>query len=324
MKSPLFSLNSHSEEFSKYRPWVLQNPFLMQLKKIDWVIDGFAAKGRITLVAGSSGAGKSLLTHYLFQRSDNPFFRVTKGKTVYLVGADASIDDVQPRSICFGQDPIRSLFIAPLPDTLTFMTDAGFYHSLIGWVEDWKADGVDSIIFDTIADFHEGDLFNPTEAVRTMKRFRELADKSDLAVILITHSKKGTINNKRYSSEDISDSRIFVSKSDLAFAIKVDPETDDLYELQNPKNRMGMKIKPIRYEVKQAKDSKGRPIPGGTTFLRSDRLFSFEEAGSEKARKAEDRRATARTLRDQGKTLQEIGVILGVTRQRVDQLLKPD
>lgn len=44
------------------------NPLTEPVEELEFVIDGFCAKGMVTIIGASPGAGKSILLQYLFSK----------------------------------------------------------------------------------------------------------------------------------------------------------------------------------------------------------------------------------------------------------------
>lgn len=55
------------------------DPFKAHVQPLEFIVDGFCAKGMITIIGASPGAGKSILVQYLFSKHNNNLLKVKAG-----------------------------------------------------------------------------------------------------------------------------------------------------------------------------------------------------------------------------------------------------
>lgn len=151
----------------------------------------------------------------------------------------------------------------------------------------------------------------------TMMAFRNLAERLNCAVILITHVTKGSNERIKYHIENISDSRIIGTKSDMVFAIKSEYRNDktNLIELQNLKFRIDEIQPSVRMKIQKNENDK-------ISILRTDDLFGHEEAQEFKNTKREKLIEEAKRLDEEGFSSREIGKKLNVSHTTANNYLK--
>ncbi|OAN61759.1 hypothetical protein A8B79_04860 [Balneola sp. EhC07] len=293
---------------------LLIDPLEEESPKVEWVVNGFAARKYITVLGGPAGSGKSLFTQYLLQKRSNELFNVNRdGVCIYITGADTTSQEVVRRS--HGIHNRSSVLIQEIPkEAVPYIADNKFYFSLVDHLSGVE---VDTIVFDTIADFHFGNLYDPVEMNETMMAFRNLAERLNCAVILITHVTKGSNERIKYHIENISDSRIIGTKSDMVFAIKSEYRNDktNLIELQNLKFRIDEIQPSVRMKIQKNENDK-------ISILRTDDLFGHEEAQEFKTTKREKLIEEAKRLDEEGLSSREIGKKLNVSHTTANNYVK--
>jgi RecA-family ATPase len=291
------------------------NPLDQELKPIDFVIKGYSAKGLVTVIGGAGGSGKSLLNQYLLQKRNDEVLEVNKKQyALYLTGADTSDSELNRRAHNIGEN--AGLLGLSIPENgLPFICDHKFFKSLKKKISEFS---VDAVIFDTLADFHHGNLIEAKDANETMQAFRSLASQSNVAVIIITHTRKGSKVKNRYDVEDISDSRIFTTKADFVFGLKSEYKNDsfNLIELQCLKNRSSKPISDIRLKIIEDPNDKKIYI------RRTGELFEHEEANNYKVKEKREETNKVVNLSKQGKSYREIEKATGISKSKVGNIVK--
>lgn len=291
------------------------DPFIERVEPLEFIVDGFAALGMITVLGGSSGSGKSMLTQYLFSNHDNDILTVSPiSKAIYLTGADASETEVRRRAKSIRVN--HGLRTVKMPDdVLCTATNDEFMDKITQEVLNHK---FTAIIFDTIADFHEGSTYEADLVNKTMAKFRKMAERTNAAIILITHTKKGSKMKERYDVEDIADSRIWVTKADFIFALKSEyQQGDNLTELQCLKSRSPRPLSDIRMMSKYTQQN-------GFSISKSDQYFKSELEGISKQQKKDRLIQACHKEKALGKTHREIAGKLGIGVGTVSKYLEID
>ena len=284
----------------------LRDPLIEPVPKLEFVIEGFAARGMITVLGGSAGSGKSLLNQVVLSRRDDRLLNTKPGIGIYLSGADSSEFELRRRARLIGVN--KGMRTVAIPeDQYCVATNEIFMNELLRQVLKMDADAV---VFDTLADFHAGNLYEAELANATMRKFTDLARKGNVAVLLVTHTRKGSKEKPEYSVEDIADSRVFGTKADFVFALRSEYQNDggNLIELQCVKSRSAKPLQPIRAEIFM-----DDIITNELTIKRTERLFKNEIEEKTK----EDRRQylinEVHRLKAEGRSYRDISGELGIS-----------
>lgn len=291
------------------------DPFHAPVEPLEWIIEGMAAKGMITLLGGVAGSGKSILIQYLLQlRGRQSLINAVPGKAIFLTGLDSSETEIRRRAKSIGEG--TGLLTVEIPDhIIPFITNQVFFDELSKKIIEHD---VDVIVFDTLADFHEGSLYEAADANATMSAFRRLATGTGCAIILITHIRKSADLKTSFSVHDVADSRIFGTKSDFVFPLKSEYQNDstNLIEIQCPKARSPKPMPPLRALIEYDE------YMGKLHIEQTGRPFSVEADEMEEERKRSERRRKAWELKQEGKSNREIGEELGVSHVTIAKDLK--
>lgn len=283
----------------------ISDPFTAHVPPLEFIVDGYCARGLITVIGGSAGSGKSLFNQILFQKRNGELLATREGKAIYLTGADSSESEIRRRAKAIQIN--NGLYTVPLPDTLYCVaTNDKFMGELEHQI---IKQGFDVVIFDTLADFHEGNLYEAEKANITMQRFTRLARSANVAVILITHTRKGSKIKHEYNVEDISDSRVFGTKADFVFGLKSEYQKDgsNLIELQCVKSRSAQPIPPLRAEIYFNSTNNELKITN------SERMFTAELEEQTNEEKRNHKIKEVHRLKKDGKSTREIAGLLGIS-----------
>lgn len=292
----------------------LSDPLKDPVPPLEFIIEGYCAKGLITVIGGSAGSGKSLFNQLLFQKRNNELLPTNEGKAIYFTGADSSEIELRRRAKAIKTN--RGLYTVALPENLyCVVTNEVFMKEVETQILNG---GFDAVIFDTIADFHEGNLYEAEKANITMQQFTRLARTTNTAVILITHTRKGSKIKSKYDVEDISDSRIFATKADFVFGLRSEYQSDksNLIELQCIKSRSAQAMPPLRASIHY--DS----FMSQLKISKTDRLFSVElETQSKEEQRLHKINEVGRLIND-GHSVREVSDIIGIATGTVSNYKK--
>lgn len=284
----------------------LYNPLIEPVPKLEFVIEGYAARGMISVLGGAAGSGKSLFNQVLLSRRDDRLLNTKPGIGIYLSGADSSEFELRRRARLIGiNEGMRTVSIPE--DQFCVATNEEFMDELLKQILKMNADAV---VFDALGDFHNGNLYEAELANATMRKFTDLARKGNVAVILITHTRKGSKEKPEYSVEDIADSRVFGTKADFVFALRSEYQNDggNLIELQCVKSRSAKPLKPIRAEIYM-----DDIVTNELVIRKTERLFKNEIEEKTK----EDRRQylinEVHRLKAEGRSYRDISGELGIS-----------
>lgn len=292
----------------------LKNPMTMEPVALTFVLEGIAARGKVTVIGGAPGVGKSLFVQYLLQRRDKQtLVPALPGITLYLVGMDTGEDEVVRRAHKIRGDGLRTIELVDDAEYVPFMSEPAFVNDLVTALRDA---GADSLVIDTLADVHGADLNDAALANHTMTAMRQVAERAHVAVIVITHTRKSGQGKPQLSVSDIADSRVFASKADTVIGLMGEslPGGGSVFEVQILKSRLGAAAPPLRLEV-QEKD-------GRIDLVASTALFSHEQEAEAKHASQQARVAEVRRLVGEGKSQQQIADELGISKATVNAICK--
>jgi RecA-family ATPase len=315
MKNTIITALSQEPTFNPRFKFLVFDPATAPVDLPEFVIEGMAAKGRVTVIAGPPGSGKSFLVQYLLQSETNPILKVKRQRAYYLTGADASEDDIRirARQLSYaGHGNLLTTFLED-PDILTLASNSEFMQALTLHLLQNRADAV---VFDTVRDYYDGDSKEAMIANKVMVEFRKLAERAKVAVILITHTRKAAAGKPEIKIEDVADSRIFTSKADFVFGLQHEYRDDEttLVQIINLKTRGARPLPRIRYQVKDVNQM--------VYFEKTDQLFTWESEVRDKQLQIQFRNEKIRKLRDGGSTVEDIAKEVGLSRQTIHKILK--
>lgn len=293
------------------------DPALAPVVPLEFVVDNMVAKGLITVIAGSAGSGKSFIVQYLLQTRSSNILNVCNGKAFYLTGADASDNEIRLRARKIKHAGFGGLLTIKVSnDYLTPLVDDSDFMELL--IETLIENEVDAIVFDTLRDYFNGDSNEAATANKTMSAFKRLAEKANVAVILITHTRKSVTTKTEISNEDVADSRIFTTKADFVFGLQSEYQNDEtsLVQIVNLKTRSSKPLKSFRYRVKDENLN--------VFFERTDDLFEKELAKKQDKLQKDERNRKIRQMKVEGHPIQKIADDIGVSRQTIYKVLNEE
>lgn len=169
-------------------------------RKIDWLWYPYIPYGKLTIIQGDPGEGKS--TFIL-----NVIALLTQGKTmpdgfepgdpkvvIYQCAEDNVADTIKPRLEQAGTDCDKVAFILDDSDALT-LSDERIDASI-------KKTGARLFVIDPIQAFipQDADMQNATKMRSVLRKLAKVAEKNECAVVLIGHMNKGNGGKNLYRS----------------------------------------------------------------------------------------------------------------------------
>lgn len=239
-------------------------------EKIEWLWPGRIAVGKIALIAGEPGLGKSQTAIYVASavtRGD----RWTDGKAhaplgsvVILSAEDGLADTIRPRFDAAGGDPGRVTVVRavearesgrPIRGTLDLAADMALLEQVITQRGDVRL-----VIIDPISSYMgRTDSHKNSDVRSVLEPIGEMAERLRVAVLAITHLSK---NDGKAINRFIG-SIAFVAAARTAFAVVSDPEDET----------------GLRRLLLQVKNNIAAPQPG-LAFRREQREVAPEVIGS--------------------------------------------
>jgi putative DNA primase/helicase len=244
----------------------LKNAASIEPETIQWLWPGWVARGKLHLIAGAPGAGKTTIAMSLaatVTRGDRwpdgsrcPLL----GRVVIWSGEDDPGDTLVPRLIAAGADLARVSFVCDVREggeTRAF-DPARDIEQLCEAIK--RAGGADLLIVDPIVSAVTGDSHKNTEVRRALQPMADLARGLGAALIGITHFSKGTAG--RNPVERVSGSLAFGALARVVMVAakketREDPAKEDRLFCR-AKSNIGSDTGGFRYRLIQA--TIGSPI----------------------------------------------------------------
>lgn len=205
----------------------------VEVEKIDWLIYPFIPFGKVTIVQGDPGEGKTTMVLQIIAKltkgesvlpgSDEP---ILEGKTmaldpvnvIYQTAEDGLGDTIKPRLLAAGADCSRVMVIDDNDQALTMM-DVRLEEAII----QTKAR---LVVLDPIQGFlgADVDMHRANEIRPLMKRVAILAEKYHCAIILIGHMNKNSNGKSSYRGLGSIDFQAAARSVLIVGRIKDEPE----------------------------------------------------------------------------------------------------
>jgi putative DNA primase/helicase len=228
-------------------------------EKIEWLWPGRAAVGKLTLIGGAPGLGKSQCHAFMCAAvstgGDWPCAegRAPLGNAIVLSAEDGARDTIVPRLISVGADLSRVHIISGVLDERgrrTFNLKA----DICGLEDRVRAIGdVRLVIVDPISAYMGGaDGNGNTETREVLEPIAEMADRLRIAVVCITHLNKGGGGSKQSALNRFVGSIAFTAAARAAFAVIEDSEDETRRLFLQVKNNLGKACAGLAFRIEQA------------------------------------------------------------------------
>lgn len=307
----------------------------VEIEKIDWLLYPFIPFGKVTIVQGDPGEGKTTMVLQIIAKltkgeavlpsgSDEP---ALEGKTmalepvnvIYQTAEDGLGDTIKPRLLSAGADCSRVMVIDDNDQALTMM-DARLEEAIIKT----KAR---LVVLDPIQGFLGAavDMHRANEIRPLMKRIAVLAEKYHCAIILIGHMNKNSNGKSSYRGLGSIDFQAAARSVLIVGRIKDEPE---IRVVCHVKSSLAPEGKSIAFRLDKdtgfewigeydisaddllSGDNRGQKIHAAKEFLK-EILASGSVAQTKVAEEAESRRIKKKTLWNAKKELEIDSVKIG-------------
>ena len=307
----------------------------VEIEKIDWLLYPFIPFGKVTIVQGDPGEGKTTMVLQIIAKltkgeavlpsgSDEP---ALEGKTmalepvnvIYQTAEDGLGDTIKPRLLSAGADCSRVMVIDDNNQALTMM-DARLEEAII-------KTKVRLVVLDPIQGFLGAavDMHRANEIRPLMKRIAVLAEKYHCVIILIGHMNKNSNGKSSYRGLGSIDFQAAARSVLIVGRIKDEPE---IRVVCHVKSSLAPEGKSIAFRLDKdtgfewigeydisaddllSGDNRGQKIHAAKEFLK-EILASGSVAQTKVAEEAESRRIKKKTLWNAKKELEIDSVKIG-------------
>jgi hypothetical protein len=236
----------------------------IQPERLEWVWPGRIARGKVALLGGPPGLGKSQVTANVAAIVSSGGAwpcgegRAPQGGVLILSAEDGIADTIVPRLIAAAAniERIHIVAAATRPDgtgrkTFSLKTDVDLLERLAE-----EIGSVRLIIIDPISAYMGGaDGNGNVETREVLEPLAEMANRLGIAVVAVTHLNKGGAGNQSALNR-FAGSIAFVAAARSAYLIIEDPQDENRRLFLQAKNNLGPKGKGLAFRVEQ------RLIPG--------------------------------------------------------------
>ncbi len=239
----------------------------VQPEPISWLWPGRIALGKLTLIAGDPGLGKSLLTATFAANISKGYPWPVDGSVppigdvVLLSAEDDPADTIRPRLDAAAADCSRVHILKAIKDEdeegrptqrmFSFKRDLKALEELLASLPDCKL-----LVVDPVSAYLDGaDSHNNTDVRGLLAPLAELAARYRIAVILIQHLNKSSGGNALYRSIG---SIAFIAAARAAYIVTKDQENPTRRLLLPAKNNLAKDDSGLAYSVVTAEN--GAPV----------------------------------------------------------------
>ncbi len=203
----------------------------IEAKPIHWLWDGYLPSGKLTLLAGAGGTGKSTLAFSIAGTISNAGTwpdgsRCNKAGNVLIWSSeDDPADTIKPRLMAVGANERRYGVISGAidEDGLSCPFDAA--RDMDGLREAVRhIGGISLLIIDPIVAAVTGDMHKANDVRRSLQAIVDFAAECDCAVIGITHFAKGTAGKN--SAERVIGSQAFAALARMVLVAAKEEDSD--------------------------------------------------------------------------------------------------
>jgi hypothetical protein len=246
--------------------------------RVEWLWKNRLPRGRIVILEGDPGVGKSTITTDALARvSIGGTFpdgqAAPKGHGIVLSAEDDEADTIVPRLSAVGADLSQITVLRPgKPDgsPLSIPDDVDVLRRLIGRV------GASLLVIDPLSAFLAGRVndYRDHHIRRALTPLSEVAQDTGCCIIVIRHWTKGTISDKAIHRGAGSIGIAGAARVVMAVGSHPDADGDDPRVLATVKNNLGPHAPSLMFgiEVDDARDV-SRIVWGGQTDLSADALM---------------------------------------------------
>ena len=275
---------------------VLLSASLLKCESVDWLWNGWLAKRKLHLLAGSPGNGKTTIALNIAATISNggtwpDGAKAPKGRVVVWSGEDGLEDTLGPRLRAAGADLENVSFITSFRENgeIRAFDPSVDMSSLQAKLE--QIPNLKLLILDPIVSAVQGDSHKNAEVRKGLQPLVDLAVQNDCAVLGITHFSKGT--GGRNPVERLTGSLAFGAVARIVWVAAKGETTEDSEDrvFCRAKSNIGPDSGGFKYQLKHARIDGienleasviawGEPIQGSARDLLATTETDFEEGSA--------------------------------------------
>lgn len=242
------------------KPYIVRRLADVVPRPVRWLWPGRIACGKVTIIAGNPGLGKSQLTASLAGIVSTGGLwpvdrtRSERGSVVLLNAEDAADDTIRPRLDAAGADVSRCYILdamrvegadGPERRMFSLREDAGRLRELLADIGDVRL-----VIVDPISAYLEGvDSHRNAEVRSLLAPLADVAEGSGAAVVLVSHLSKGGGSEALLR---VNGSLAFVAAARAAYMVARDPDDADRRLFLPLKNNIGTDTTGFAFKIEGA------------------------------------------------------------------------
>jgi putative DNA primase/helicase len=244
------------------RRLVMVNAASIKPEGTEWLWKGRLARGEHTTIAGDPGSGKSQLSISIIAAvtTGGPWpcaeGRAPLGNVIILSAEDNIPKTLIPRLMAAGADLnridiVKATYLEDSKGTRTFNIQADFdlLEKTIISIGDVALVSIDPITAYMGSGF---DSYKNVEVRRVLQPVGELAERSNVAFLTVTHFTKGNANTNTKALYRVMGSVAFTAAPRIGFMVTEDPENPDRRLLLHLKNNLAKPPQGLAYRLVQA------------------------------------------------------------------------
>jgi hypothetical protein len=228
-------------------------------EKLVWIWPDRIPEGKLVLLGGPPGLGKSQLTAFISAVVSNGWDwpsgegRAPRGNVIFMSAEDGIEDTIVPRLMAAGADLERVHIVAAATKmdgtgrkTFSLKTDVDLLEALAQQTGDVRV-----IIVDPISAYMGGaDGNGNVETREVLEPLAEMANRLKIAVVAVTHLNKGGAGNQNAVSR-FAGSIAFIAAARAAFAVIEDHDDEGRRLLLQAKTNLGKKCEGLAFRIEQ-------------------------------------------------------------------------
>jgi len=228
-------------------------------EKLVWIWPDRIPEGKLVLLGGPPGLGKSQLTAFVSAVVSNGSHwpcgegSAPQGNVIFMSAEDGIEDTIVPRLMAAGADLTRVRIVAAATKmdgtgrkTFSLKTDVDLLEDLAR-----QTGSVRVIIVDPISAYMGGaDGNGNVETREVLEPLAEMANRLKIAVVAVTHLNKGGAGNQNALNR-FAGSIAFVAAARAAFAVIEDPDDEGRRLLLQAKSNLGKKCEGLAFRLEQ-------------------------------------------------------------------------